>query len=288
MKDTYKGASDQKRIARSYLWDVATKKTDGPYLVLASREGGDISAGLAWGAKQSEFTAVDSCPDAAASCAARWPDATVRVGDVRQYIDDRFNFIHLDFCCNLEPVVFDCLRLCTPRIGRVLAVTTLKGREMDKEIPPVFLNRQQRRALKSARVPELRGRVKDKLRSWEAECNADGRRSNLLWRYLLDAHTNSPFRYIATEVVPYQSDRSPMLTVVFEVVSWKEAQRLSRGMSSTGRSIATVRGVKETIKSYALRAEHAGVDAALALDLPRSTIAAWKAHETRGTYARAS
>jgi hypothetical protein len=104
-EDTYKGESPSKKYARFMFWrevlGIAKKNVDKyKHLVLASREGGDISFLLGIGVRPKLITAVDINGEAALIAQEKFNIPVIRadVGKVARNHRREFGFGFLDFC----------------------------------------------------------------------------------------------------------------------------------------------------------------------------------------------
>jgi len=229
-KDTYKGESLGKKIARAWFWVVVQRwlKDDfytGQHLVLASREGGDVSVLKAMGVPPANIVAMELNAPAAHCFRQKHPDVRVYIGDVAELVNDkrfRSNVVcaHLDFCswCT-DAVVERAVRVARfgMRHNGVLSVGIMKGREQG----PV---RDSLRAM-GAEAEELRIDRKlqrtwsraDKM-AWERQETSSTRRWLLFTRItdgLLSPGPNVGVMPLGS--VGYNSGKTPMVFDIFIV-----------------------------------------------------------------------
>lgn len=130
--------SPAKKLARLEFWRSARKYLGetrfilGPHVVLAGQHGGDISVLLGLGVRESSIVAVDSNKDNAASCKWLWPRINVRhaqVHDVLSGLSDVASCF-LDFCSPICDESLSTLEAALPSLsGSWLGVTFMAARE---------------------------------------------------------------------------------------------------------------------------------------------------------------
>lgn len=332
MVDTYAGESMGKKRARFGFW-AEVKATQGDYfftrkhLVLASREGGDISVLVGMGVPISNIVAVDREESAAAACRLKWPGCDVICGDVcdaANYFKDDLQTVFLDFC---GPVTVETIRTCVecfrvmpcgPSV--VLAAAFLKGRER-RQTPKVsvlhagsgFNRRARLRRRSTLRHLDYASKINailegrencDPMDLMESIANDSGAwDAGAMRMNLLDGVFELASNYREAEairVINYQGKGVPMCILVFAVRkkgftsrnheftitfvgdpnsrSAREYQSMTKGVP-VDMEKSPVLWVKEFCVN-----EPDSDYASLVLNIPRSTISAWKAHSTRGTY----
>jgi hypothetical protein len=335
MGDTYKGESFAKKLARLYFW-VQVRELLGDarfyrqtHLVLASREGGDISVLLGMGVDPKRILAVESNAEAAAICSQKFPSVRVVYGGVAsiasapELASETIASAFLDFCSPLNEGVVDTAFRVVQRAlgdGAALGVALLRGRERDavrdivldptlkEEAERVAGLIQQQRGLPPA---ELGAQVWDRDLVLQTELT---RRSGL-WRL--------GWGLIRIGGLHYQSATSTSRGVPMMITLWRvhrERPRASR-RAFVRRYLNTaekvwrshdffmrVPSVEDTDAATRVAAlsleEHGEVAIAytesalpyaraarlptgrahLLLNVPRTTVSAWKAHAERGTY----
>lgn len=105
-EDTYRGDSTAKKIARAMYWlrvhgHLGDRFYSGGHLVLASRDGGDISVLLGMGVAPKNIIAVDRCEDAAQACRMAFPGINVIHGeavDVARVMRRTLSSAFIDYC----------------------------------------------------------------------------------------------------------------------------------------------------------------------------------------------
>lgn len=306
--DTYKGESPGKKLARIKFWDHVIEQLAGragPIVVLASREMGDYSALAALG-HGGRTIAVDRCPSAVEQGRSKFPNSDVRCGDVADIvrtIGEPIACAFLDFCAPICPetvatsrAVLRCLRP-----GAIFAVGLLKGREQDggdlghggARAP---LNRERRRVfaamgIKDATRPMTARRALETVQNYSTGLEPS-EEDDLLptinrivaFRELM----HDPSRKVANGLrfinfLTYQSKTRasggvPMMYAGFRVTkdAWPNGGLLYSEHCHSD---------EDALRSEALRLS-SFADASLALNIDPRTVAAWKAHSSRGTYAR--
>lgn len=138
--DTYKGESPAKKLARVAFWDktltnLRRHEVRGGFLVLASREGGDISTLLALGVRPEGIIGVDINKEAADECQKKFPQVKIIHGDVcdvAAQATDQVAALFLDFCGPISPSLTKTLwrsaqRAC--KMNAIIGIGLLRGRE---------------------------------------------------------------------------------------------------------------------------------------------------------------
>jgi len=322
MIDTYKGESASKKLVRLDFWRSALFEVDprprGSIVVLASREGGDVSTLTGMGIPPQAIVAVDRCADAAAECERRWPDARVVHGDIVDSVTCDTDVVFLDFCAPLGRETLDTSLKCLARlrVGALFGIAFLKGRENDgalglKEYDAAKCNRSERRRLRAiVRTSKGFERAFAKALIGEEAYSARDFIGNVF-----DSEDQISFARFAPLQLAfpnlkalgwwmYQSATAssrgvPMTIGLFR----KERPRVRnevRGRRGHPEDFAPLRhggdyGAlgDEAVKNKALEifefadahSRDAVTLASLLLSIPRSTASAWRAHHTRGTYA---
>lgn len=145
MEDTYKGESPSKKYARLSYWLKLSRIFPDRFmrekhLVLASREGGDISVLYSMGVPPKNIIAVDVNREAAAAAQERYPEVKVickDVGMVAREYRHQIGFALLDFCShmdnNLLKKIMEVMIHGMKNQG-ILGFAFLNGREKDLQI----------------------------------------------------------------------------------------------------------------------------------------------------------
>lgn len=302
--DTYKGESDAKKVARLMYWDQVRLAIPGtfmqrPHLVLASREGGDISVLLGMGVAPENIYAAEINSEAAAACAAKWPGVAVINADVRAVAEQmrgKWASAFLDFCGNFAEGVLEAAAAVVKALplGAAFGIGVLKGREGASTGAP--LNRRQRRSLSAyARTTAAAPPVKSALQHVAGEVGARAVvRANVAAVGSTDAGRYAAIRdaiYLRTagrralrkvRCIAYSSGASPMLICATLVSTVAEVDFVK-----TPAALPDVTVDKSAVPQLIRRAAVERDNAHLLLNVPKSTVAAWRAHATRGTYAQA-
>jgi len=322
VEDTYKGESPAKKLARLEFWTRAVSimgDRAGRIAVLASREMGDYGVLSALGMAE-RVVAIDRCASAVEAAKSKYPSADVRhteAATLRLETQEPIACAFLDFCSPICVDIIDTLALFAERgtPGDLLGVGFLKGREQDterrcKSENAHLTSRRHRRALLSkfgegsreligiatGTHTSCRGIVQGSIYRRFAPGEARARELALA----VGAVSYQDIKLLGT--IHYQSRTAnscgvPMTYALFRIVK----NPLNRTGSSVERAVADrVRILGSTraasfdvsvpadeclVRRKALDIESEGKDASLLLNIPRGTISAWKAHDTRGTYA---
>lgn len=322
----YKGESWSKKIARAWMWDAmvsgVTIRKDR-YLVLASRECGDMSL-LKWaGVPAENITAVDLESSAIDACNMRYPEVTAvkgDVGEVAEGLGDSPTVVMLDFCGRLSvPTMEATLRVArTLKPGSRLGIVTMKGRESDATTATLIrghyrITRKNKKSLlikilKTLGDGDFREVVNILPPSLKKEIPVAGAWIRATaWEYLLNTLGKT---FSLREVVEYNSGDggahgSPMLGLIFDV--WPKNMRAlplpkySKVPPVTKELFQqfVLEGIERHVVSdnweygrvgyIHLLGERIGdesgtEDIAGIYNIPTSTLGAWKAHYTRGSY----
>jgi hypothetical protein len=322
MSDTYKGDSPAKKLARAAMWwEIAQSGMPerGPIVFLASRDMGDYGCLKALGLAHRAI-AVERNAEAFAAARDRFPDADVRHGDVGEVVRNLGispAAVCLDFCGPIgqETMATAATVLAVLRPGAILSVGILRGREKHTPSPVPYekgdfgylraigASRLGRRFLASVGrgsaatafgmglvmgLP-LAGAaaVKDIAAAVPGETPAMARAIAMAGT-ICNIAGGGPHLGIFG-CLDYQSKTDASRGVPMSVVVYRaRARRNRRGHSTAHTSPARhwyyQYSGDEDIRAKALSLSAEGLDAALMLNLPPGTVAAWKAHETRGTY----
>lgn len=339
-EDTYKGESPSKKVARLVYWDQLVDELgdtffETTHVVLASREGGDISVLLGLGVDPERIVAVDRVASAIEKCATRFRSYPVRfrVGDVADVARTEADVGHvfLDLC---SPISRESVRTITSvaaalRVGSVVGVGILRGREHDAKGPfeLIAANRRQRMIQRSV----MRGKGPGALKRRSAASSELSRALNgdSQWspRNLLNAVKaeygdvvggqgraavvgaainmsmpigGAPKAVDLIAIIDYVSKTAaskgvPMTYVAYSVnrggeIVRDERNRLVADGFDDGRrgKYFSIDEDERSIRDRAIAIAADGHDAAALLNIAPATVAAWKAHATRGTYENAS
>jgi len=329
MADTYKGESNQKKIARLTMWTEAKMAigdnvfVSGVHYVLASRNGGDVATLTGLGVPPHNIVAVDRVQIAAAECAETWPLVDVRVGDIIHHLARETRSVAsvmLDFCAPYSRETVSTVQRAWACLGRrsVLGVVSLKGREHDSSVGRVDgaipMNRGDRRRLAAASSKLRMGETSKAIQQLVGDTPIQAR--NIV-RTIKDSDglreisgmtdgANARMHAWLAAISFGRRDRTPVPLAVVEYQSETEASRgvpmfgmLVRGDGPAHASGTMQRGYKtpirffpniigavddEALRMKALELESMGFSASALLNIPRTTVSAWKAHATRGTY----
>jgi hypothetical protein len=303
MSDTYKGESPGKKLARARTWSVISLhlgsrlRSGGKIAVLASREGGDVATLLGLGVPASSIVAIDRDAEAAAACQARWPAVDVRVGDafeIAEKMGGKCVVAFFDLCGPLDGIACAGFTRVARRLPRdaILAVAGMRGRERNIVV---------KRYAEQARKRESRAVVAHRARGHDIEDSAgmDLYRVRAVQDHLKRSLAGVRVGPVCLTVVNYQSSNSdshgvPMTIGVFELrrgdlierhddfarrmigAEWEAVQKY--GVGDFGR--CTDADVRAAALSMRLNTQ----EVALALNINPGTVAAWKAHASRGSY----
>lgn len=313
--DTYKGESPSKKMARLGYWRAVRKFLGGRFtktkhVVLASREGGDIGVLVGLGVPKENIIAVDQVESAAQACAQKWPGVEVIFGDVADVVEARakeVGSVFLDFCGPISTTTVQVGRkiLRALRYDSIFGIALLKGREHG-EIEINDEGRMSRRARRAANAMRRRGgegAAEANMMTWSTV-------GKVATREILDGASDeshlggySRAKAFLAALHAAKHDQWSGVTRAHFIIDYQSVTKESRGVPMT---IALCLKERHTAEAYQ-RHKHeygyapmrkftdemvrafavspsAGPTPHLLLNIDRATIAAWKAHATRGTY----
>lgn len=295
MKNTYKGDTPSKKMARLTVWcavDDAMRPgtfSRGKFLFLAGPDCADASVAIGLGAEPKNLTAVDRNKRTAAEAKWRFPAIRVRHADVLEVVEEEknyFDFIFLDFCAQMTDAMFDTTALSLleglTKHG-LLACGFLAGREQDTDGGVRGRLSKVKEELSGRPIPDL---------GLGVDATKYLARMVLFQRELLSRTRRYGFVPVPLEGFFYRSRREgeshgmPMCIYLARVLPCSPAAG-DVALSAALAEPLQVRFIAPTTKelgSRAVQLEGLGYDPTLLLNVSRSTLAAWKAHATRGTY----
>ena len=310
--DTYKGDSDGKKMARCVCWQYVFQElgvSDGRFFTLASRLGGDVSCLLGSGVTVDRILAAERNAEAAMACGERWPGLRVIVGDALDVFlandPKTFDCCMLDFCGPLGVDVLACFARCAAvmRAGAMIVIGFMRGRERnsDKGLAPSSRawrrsnkkNGKRRRSRTAASSfehevgsrTEMLSQVRTGMGKLRAMYGAEAKHCGGTLRVVELLHvleTVFPELHLeCTALYDYQSATDDSNGVPMTYAAFKK-----RNGPVPTRDVKTLRFDTEKVplRTMAIALELDGNDAAMMLDIPAATVAAWKAHYSRGTY----
>lgn len=302
MIDTYRGETPVKSVNRFLYWyktmtEVGESKfCSGKFLVLVSREAGDISCLLGLGVPISNIVGVEINPEAAEKARKRYPEAEIITGDVAEIVKKRqrrrvFDFAYLDLCgCVGEQIIDTCRTVIQWGMKSTACIgwTVQVGREKDLN----KLNKIKRWSRKHTEL--LTGQTPTTSPSEQRFHNAKAR---VVW-VIGEIMKQIGFSYL---LVPqfcccYHSGKTPLVTIQYQMerslVATSEDKYIRRYVNKK-RSISLEAYTLWNIANnnlrrmvlHALSTNGWNTDqVAQIFNLKPSTVSAWKAHESRGTY----
>jgi len=237
-KDTYKGESLGKKIARAWFWILAREYLGssfytGKHLVLASREGGDAAVLKAMGVSTSNIHAAEINQEAASAFAKQHPDVSLYIGDVNKLVKKRnlsnaFVCAHLDFCGNMSEKLLDmsmsAARFAIRDCG-ILSIGFSKGRESGDTFEAIKTGIEY--VLEGSKFASADDRA------FYTRLNSTGKRSTILEKTLRHGLTASgpPVDIDGMCTIGYSSGRTPMIyqiNCVFKAPTKKLASSYAR------------------------------------------------------------
>lgn len=302
----YKGDSPGKKAARYVLWtdllkriqarDSIYKPGEFKIVVLASEEGGDVSCLLGLGVPHENIFAVDQDQEALEKFSQRWPKVHTVHGDIVDAVKriGKPNIVFLDFCAPLHQTLMKKIRGVAYKvaIGGTLAIAVLKGREQDA-LEGLHLARPDETLDDLNRPKDLMSRiVVDCLGGnyKSAVAEASKRYDKLYGRILPIAaflYRIGHKRLALTTAIGYNSGTkdsrgSSMVIAAFKVFR----ERVPRAKVPLPNYIDFPKITEEELKTLILRLSQSDDKVDLLFNIPKRTVAAWRAHETMGTYSK--
>lgn len=304
-KDTYKGESPGKKIARYHFWHHAVSllgvdefyESNSKVVFLASREGGDASVLKGACVDPGRLVGVDLVEDAVVACKAKHPDISVRHGDFVDVLKSTPNvsIAFMDLCCPLSAQTVSTIRraFMSAPIGSVFGVAYMRGREKPSK-EGIRLSRRQRRYAKNklglldSENQLLAGNTRDIRISLKEASDLDGplaRARTLL--SILQSTSRGRFGHL-TKVIQYHSrvdgrQGVPMEIACFSVDHFGLYRKRDK-IPSMECELQIVRHDKWVHLRREIVAGRWDPNAHLFLNIPKGRVAAWKAHASRGTY----
>lgn len=262
---SYRGESPSKKLVRLEFWRAAEKLLaqrfyDTGTLSLASKEGGDIAVLLGMGVPLEHIHAVDT--DHHAADAAQWKyNVKVHEMDVFEYAKSKkFGTVFLDFCGPLRESMIGKISNIVPRIhpGGVLGLGLLAGREQGT----------------------LASKVKEHLA--ENEDDSFLARVSLITN-VLHVRRNKLVLREAWSYKSHTNDRygKHMIVLLYQVGTERQPAPLAQ-LRKAGTWV--YEADSSDLAAEGLKIVQAKKRADLLLNVTKQSIAAWKAHATRGTY----
>lgn len=280
---TYQGESPAKKLARLELWrQVAQLEKniffEGNHLVLAGAEAGDVGTLFGLGIYADQIVAVDK--DIHQAHAARWkyPGVRIEVGDVLDVARENrgLSTAFLDFCSHASDELFKKIHgvsKCLEK-GGLLGVGLTVGRE---------------KVGTGAQVKELKSRYETMRMSDEhMACVV---RAHLITQELFKLSEGSskfwkPSYFYYYRAHTYSHSGKPMIYALGRMVSRSRMPMPAHAVQQAKFKYFLDVGAPDLAKE-ALKMKKKHVDSAhLLLNVSKQSVAAWTAHETRGTYDR--
>ncbi len=293
---TYKGDTPPKKRARVETWftirdELGSRFAKGRHLVLAGPDAGDISVALGLGVPVSGMLAVDRSKPAVTAARFRFPEADVQHCEVIDVLGKGlFDSVFLDFCCPVMEAELDTAALAVStsiRSGGVFACAFLAGREQDTA-----------GGLRS-RVLAVREKIEKSVSYFPPERRKEWlplipylARATVIDQELM-ARTRSAgwlpvpvaqFFYKSKEDGDYKG--MPMCIYVARVL-WHSRRSLHRETKKALETLPRLEFFNCTNRElgvYAMWLIEQGLNPALLLNVAETSVRAWKAHATRGTY----
>jgi hypothetical protein len=295
IEDTYAGESWAKKLARARYWELVhthflTRIIPGQHLVLASRECGDLAVCDALGY---DCVGAERNHDAYKTAFAKYGDRVV-FGDVARVASGR-RLCHafLDFCGVLNGVSAQTVADVAEHIsvGGLLGVAFQKGRdpyELKSAIQP--RSRRERRMLQAT---SRRAGLGHAFFSGESVGQADIQQETpSVRRALLLASSiclgwvknRHPCYVRLVRILEYTGHRVPMMVGLFHIRGRPTLERDADDVQLHGDRIAIEElpsgdEARVAVRSLILD----GTDPRI-FNIQPATVAAWKAHQTRGSY----
>jgi hypothetical protein len=312
MADTYAGDSPNKKHARLMFWskvlaNLHRANMNGFFLVLASREGGDISTLMGFGVPPEQIIAVDLEREALEIC-----DEKLRrefpsyvgyklvhgdVCDVARSLKNRAAAVFLDFCNYLSPDVSKMSADCVDRaamMNAMVGVGFMRGRE--RVIGKGMIERARSEVAIAQAAPsnqEFASRLEYALKDvpQDDEYVPNDGRHHALWLDVGERATG--WNVMPLGAILYQGT-VPMTYAVGKKVPCGYASKMStfelqqqmivkvRPRQGDDDEMALKRSIVENAKV------HGAEKSALMHNVSKKTVVAYVAHASRGSYKEAA
>jgi hypothetical protein len=317
-EDLYRGESPAKKLARIKVWSTAmdrqgvdafrsTKK-----IFLASREGGDIGVLLALGVPPEMLVPVEHDAGAAQACQVKWPQVRVVHGsasDAIRGIDQSYGMVYLDYCSNVCPdVVEDCanamLRL---KRGSIVAVNVKRARERKVALKSYIRTSAAKEARFLNACKQSGANFPTTYRAdGETSGNMDSSRARAIQIHMMRVGSSRRVGPILIGCINYHSrwidsSGSPMSSALFEVFRAPREYDVFRFRRTALREEEDAaiwasrheaygdfqaRDTPDLLQSIAvmMRSRSHASNIHLLLNIDKGSVAAFKAHISRGSY----
>jgi len=311
---TYRGDSVGKKIARYFFWQNLSRTMSSDiskfnelsFLYLASHEGGDASVLRGLGVPAHRQLAVDRDPEALAAFHARWPDVPVEQGDVADVVErlkKRFDVVFLDFCAHLSDEILRTVVRTVAVAGKslgCLALAYMRGREKGPFYEDIEFKRGRTTVSGTVLIDETTDKSLDgrhDLLTARLESRLLPHRIDLATRGVYtyqsrtDASPGSPMAI--SEYLLMRLDRNMPLRAYMRYKRDRSEVALKEAIKTeTGKKAALAvdydfwneEHLRTTVLVVMDKHQLTSTQAALAFNIDPKTVAAWKAHNTRGTY----
>lgn len=275
----YRGETPPKRVARLVFWEHVQELLGKKFLlqhhiVLLSQEAGDVSCLLGLGVAPTHIVGVDLDKHAVAAAAAKYPKILMGTRDVEAAVDEqklRTGSVFLDICAPMrtQTVAKAASVAMKMPVGSVLGCAFLAGRE----------------------TGEWGGLIEGAKAKYQVRCGnrAFFMRGPLFFKQLNRQTSRNSTVVLPTKFIYYVShgeDRygKPMIICIGTVAHIKTGH-----LRAVGAALAEVEYEYVTATPFELGSLAAGLEASerpanLLLNATKASVAAWKAHATRGTY----
>jgi hypothetical protein len=280
----YRGETPPKRVARLVFWEHVKELLGkefllGQHVVLLSQEAGDVSCLLGLGVIPGHIIGVDLDKHATAAAQAKHPKVGMRTQDVEAAVTglrtsgQKVSSVFLDICAPMrEQTVAKAAAVATQlKAGSVLGCAFLAGREVGDW---------------GEKIEGAKARYKTRTGN-----RAFFMRGPLFFRELNKLTTKKGVLVIPTKLIYYVShgpDRygKPMIICVGTINRTEDAHMRKFGVGTALQSVEYEFVTATPFELGALAAELEADErpADLLLNASKQSVAAWKAHATRGTY----
>lgn len=305
----YIGETPIKKMARLVYWTnverlMGSSFRSRKHVFLASEHAGDANTLLAMDVPPDNIVAVDCDPRACAKASRQFPQIRVLHSDIVKVLEAWTGYhpgsVYLDFCSELCPRTVKTVdRVVSLAQGSsVLGINLLKAREKGRyrryvQDMAVRLD-SDRRVFKDARRLDLSGNnyegsYREKLSKWQTGSRflLEAQGGKMLSRHAalitsLECYTGQTRVPAIRSILSYQTN-SPMAIGIYELV-WR-SKLMAPGIDarSDGLIGTIMPHTMADVRDLCLN-ETLGPRTAQLLNVSPATLAAWKAHATRGTY----
>ena len=303
MIDQYKGESPSKKLARLFYWNGIQKELgvkrlrEKKHLILVSRIAGDIPVLLTMGVPPKNIIAVDINPNAAYAAQEKYPQVRIICGDITKIVKEYRREIataYLDFCdCLSQQYISKVMEVVKHGLSEqaILGCTFLCGREKDTNLL-IAIEKCKKELLEDNRNNDLNFAAISRCTVLFGRLAGEGMKVRIYMKprealYYMSSTKSS--HGVPMCIASLNTLRAPIGTSVEKIRAKTNASigefvdiKLKDCNIDDGTLRSMILSQEADMRS---RGDVEGLRLlADAYNIDSSTIAAWKAHASRGTY----